>query len=269
METNISKLKSILETIGKCELKYEHQSKMYNLNSFTTIGIDEGYYSLLNNEFQQKLTLQLASKKLDKKLLKEFIRTANTYLEDVKSKKDQLRVTYLFDKGKNSLDKDMLTNQEYTASILEAQFSNLNNIHIFLINLFEELDYILDEELAELKSKTSLYESSSENVRLPKIGKAQINLRKKDAISLIFLLEQMEILDFSDTDRIKFIENNFNYKNDNGETKPINQINSEISNLKDIKVYGSRNANSFKRLIEKISLGLESFDFKELAAKLK
>ncbi|WP_298265660.1 hypothetical protein [uncultured Lutibacter sp.] len=269
METNISRVKELILKIGKCNLKYEHDSKIYSLNDFNTTGLDEDYYSSLNNEFQQKLTLQLVNKKLDKKLLKELITNTNSNLEDVKSKKDQLRVNYLFDKGKNCLDQDMLSNQEYIFSILEAQFSTLNNMHKFLLNLYEEYDYILDEELAKLKSNTVSYESSSENVKLPRIGKATINLRKKDSISLLLLLEHLEILDFSDTDKIKFIENNFNYKNNNGFIKPIINMNSDLSNLKDQRTYGSRNSESFKRLIEKIKLGLDSFEFKSLAARIK
>ena len=269
MVTNISRIKELIVQIGKCDLKYEHKSKSYNLNDFNTIGLNVDYYSSLNNEFNQKITLQLANKKLDKKLLTELIKNINSSLEYVKEKKDQCRVNYLLDKSKGNLDQDMLSNQEFTLSILEAQFSTLNNMNKFLINLFEELDYILDEELAELKGKISSYESSSENVKLPEVGKAIINLRKKDSISLLLLLEHLEILNFSDTDRIKFIENNFNYKNDNGEIKPISQMNSEMSNIKDLRNYGQRNSDSFKRLIEKIRLEFDSFDFKSLAGRLK
>jgi len=269
LETNISKVKSLVFQIGKCDLNYGHNSKIYSLNNFDVQGIDEDHYSLLKNEFQEKLMLQLANNKIDKKLLKELINSTYSYLEDVKSKKNQLRVSYLLNKKNNKLDLDMLSNQEYIFSILEAQFSTLNNIHNFLLNLYEELDYILDEEIAELKSKTISYESSSESVKKPKIGKAIINLSKKDSLSLLLLLEHLEILNFSDTDRIKFIENNFNYKHKKSKTKPIVQLNSELSNLKDYKEFGRRNYSSFNRLIKKITLGLESFDFKQLAAKLK
>ena len=267
MVTNISRIKELIIQIGKCDLKYDHNSKSYNLNDFNTIGLDVDYYSSLNNEFNQKITLQLANKKLDNKMLTELIKNINSSLEYVKEKKDQQRVTYLLDKS--SLTQDMLSNQEFTSSILEAQFSTLNNMNKFLIKLFEELDYILDEELAELKSKTSSYLSSSENVKLPEIGKAIINLRKKDSLSLLLLLEEINMIDFSNSDRNKFIEQNFNYKNDNNEIKPLTKINSDISNLKDASTYKQRNQKSFERLIKKITLGLESFDFKELSDRLK
>jgi len=271
MVTNISRIKELILQIGKCDLKYEHKSKSYNLNDFNTIGLDLDYYSSLNSEFNQKITLQLANKKLDKTLLTELIKNINTSLEYVKEKKDQCRVTYLFDKSKDNLNQEMLSNQEFTFSILEAQFSTLNNIHKFLLNLFEELDYILDDELAELKSKTSSYESSSENVKLPRVGKVTIDLRKKDTLSLFLLLEEIGIIDSSNLDRNKFIEQNFNYTNDNNKIMPIVNINSDFSNLKDISDYKirSRNKKSFDRLIDKLTSKLESFDYMELASKLK
>lgn len=268
MVTNISRIKELILQIGKCDLKYEHKSKSYNLNDFNTIGLDADYYSSLNNELKERVTIQLANKKLDKNLLTELIKNINSSLEYVKEKRDQCRVTYLYDKSKGNLNQDMLTNQEFTLSILEAQFSTLNNIHKLLMTLFEEMDYILDEELAELKRKTFSYESSSENVKLPEIGKAIINLGKKDSLSLLLLLEEIDMLDFSSSNRNKFIQQNFNYKNDNSEVKPLIKINSDISNIKDTSTYKQRNQKSFERLIKKISSKLEGFEYVALADKL-
>ncbi len=44
METNISKLKSIIESTGQCEFSYNETIKDYNFNGKDVVNFKEDYY---------------------------------------------------------------------------------------------------------------------------------------------------------------------------------------------------------------------------------
>ena len=268
MVTNISKLKSALESIGKCEFNYDDNVRDFKFNGKDVGNIGEGFYSKLRNTFDEAITLQVVSRKIDENLLKELIGDTQKYFYNVKDKRKAFRVSYLFTKSKSELRESSDWTHNSIMAIMNTQLETLNNLNSYLIKLFKEYKYFVDDDFKKLKIDHKIT-NSSESINFPEIGKIQVNLTKKDTISLFLLLEEIGVLDFSNTDRNKILEQTFSYQNNNGKVMPLKDINSEISNLKDFKEFGARNISSFKRLIKKILLGLESFDFKQLTAKLK
>jgi hypothetical protein len=268
METNISKLKSIIESTGQCEFSYNETIKDYNFNGKDVVNFKEDYYIKLRESFNEKLALQLVNRKVDENLLKDLISKVQEYFYNVKKKKENLRVSYLLDKRNNKLRESADWTHSTITAIMNAQLATLNKLNSFLIKLFEEFNYLIDDDLKNLKLENDLVSDTEKN-EFPEKGKVRINLTKKDTISLFLMLENIGVVDFSSTSKNKFIEQYFTYTNNNGLVLPIKDINSEISNLKDIKNYGSRNKNSYKRLNEKLVNLIESFDFNDFATKLR
>jgi len=268
MVTNISKLKSTLEAIGKCEFNYYESIRDFKFNRKEINGIGEDFYLKLRETFDEAIILQIVDKRIDEKLLKELIEKTQKHFYNVKKKKDTLRVSYLMHKSKNMLRESSDWTHNAITAVMESQLRTLNKLNTFLIKLFEEYKYFVGDDFKKLKIDYNITDGY-ESIDFPEIGKINVLLTKKDAISLFLMLENIGVLDFSDTDRNKIIEQNFNYKHNNGEILPLKDINSDISNLKDIKTYKTRNINSYNRLNKKLIKLIESFDYKELALKLK
>jgi hypothetical protein len=268
MDTNISRLKKVLSSIGKCEFTYYETLKDYKFNGIEVVELEGSYYTKLRDSFFEKIALQLVNKKVDEKLLKDLISLTQKYFYHVKKKKEDLRVSYLFDKSKDKLRDSSDWTHETITAYMNVQLATLNKLNSFLIKLFEEFNYLIDDDLKNLKLENDLVSDAEKN-EFPEKGKVRINLTKKDTISLFLMLENIGIVDFSSTAKNKFIEQYFTYTKNNGLVLPIKDINSEISNLKDIKNYGSRNKNSYKRLNEKLVNLIESFDFNDFATKLR
>jgi len=268
METNISKLKSTLKTIGKCEYNYDGNIRDFKFNGKEISCIGDDFYLKLRKSFDEAITLQIINRKIDENLLKELIENTQEYFYIVKDKKDSFRASYLFTRSKGELRESSDWTHDSIMAILTSQLKTLNNLNSYLIKLFEEYKYFVDSDFKKLKIDYNINDNS-ESIDFPEIGKIRVKLTKKDTISLFLMLEEIGVLDFSNTDRNKILEQTFSYQNNNGKIMQLKDINSEISNLKDFKEFGARNISSFKRLIKKISLGLECFDFKQLAAKLK
>lgn len=268
MDTNISKLKATLESIGQCEFTYDEIIKDYKFNGAEIIKIKKDCYIKLRESFNEKIVLQIVHKKVNEKLLADLISKTQEYFYHVKNKKEYLRINYLLDRSKNRLRESADWTHKIITAIMNSQLKTLNNLNSFLIKLYEEYEYFINNDLSNFKLEYNL-DTDSEKIEFPDFGKINVNLTKKDTISLFLMLENIGILDFKDTDRNKIIEQNFTYNHTNGKVFPMKDINSDISNLKDIKNHAARNKSSFKRLKEKLMNLIERFDYIDFAAKFK
>jgi hypothetical protein len=268
MKTNISKLKSTLESIGKCEFRYDISIKDYSFNSKDIKNFEEDYYLKLKESFNEKMALQLVNQKVDEKLLLELITKTQGLFYHVKERKGYLRVNYLLGKRHNKLRESADWTHKGITALMIAQMKTLNDLNTFLIRLLEEFKYLIPEDLENFKSNNKIV-PEADKIEIHHYGKITVKLTKKDTISLFLMLENIGVLDFKETDRNKFIEQNFTYNHSNGKVLPMKDINSDISNLKDIKTYKSRNTNSFRRLNDKLIKLIESFDFNTFATKLR
>jgi len=268
MATNISKLKSTLESMGKCVLNYDESIRDYKFNGKEINNIGEDFYLKLRKDFDEAITLQIVNNKIDENLLKKLIERTQEHFYKVKKEKQTLRASYLFRKSKNELRESSDWTHNAITAVMKSQLITLNKLNTFLIKLFEEYKYFVGDDFNKLKIDYNITDGS-ESIDFPEIGKINVFLSKKDTISLFLMLENIGVLDFSDTNRNKILEQNFSYKHSDGKIRPLKDINSDISNLKDIKTYETRNKGSFSRLNNKLIKLIESFDYKKLALKLK
>jgi hypothetical protein len=269
MKSNLSKLKSTLDEIGKCEFHIDSNLKDYLYNGEEVNNVKEDYYSKLKKLFIDKLNIQLIERKADKKLLEDLEIKSRGYFDNLKDRKGVLRGSYLFSKNKGELRESSDWTHDRIMAIMRTQLECVKSIHSRLCKLHKELDYLVEEDFDKLRINFNTKPDENEVISLNKFGKTTVTLTKKDTISFFLILENLGYLDFSKTDRNKFIENYFEYQDNKDKSKSLVNINADISNLIEGTHLKSRNKNSTKKFIKNLQNSLEDFDFERFTRSLR
>jgi hypothetical protein len=257
METNIGKLRKLISNYGKCKITYSDDDLDYRFNGKNPYKIVTNHFQLALNDFYKLCAKQIKERKFDKPLIESILIKISSHLRENKESYKNHRVSHILDKRKNTISKECDDTHKLIISILNIQKSMFQQMILFLKGLIEEVDYILEEDI---KMMMSGYDDK-ETLNIPEVGQLTINLSKKDAINFITLLEYIDVISFNGTNRNKFIEANFNYKN-KGVISPITKMNSDLANLKDSTgTFTQRNKQSMGCLIDIIENKLNNIDF--------
>jgi hypothetical protein len=265
METNIGKLRKLISNYGKCKITYSDDDLDYRFNGKNPYKIVTNHFQLALNDFYKLCAKQIKESKFDKTLINSLISDISSKLIENKKSIQRHEMHYFIKSTHSSIPIKCDNNHELIVSILNIQKSMFQQMLLFLEGVIDDVDYILEGDIKKMMSEYD----ETENLNIPEIGQMTINLSKKDAINFITLLEHIDVISFNDTNRNKFIEAYFNYKN-KGVITPITKMNSDLSNLHDNRAgFGQRNRKSMDALIDSIIKKLNNTDFKDYSEWLK
>ena len=257
METNIGKLRKLISNYGKCKITYSDDDLDYRFNGKNPYKIVTNHFQLALNDFYKLCAKQIKESKFDKTLINSLITDISYKLIENKKSLQYHDIHYFTKRTLSSTPIKCDNNHELIVSILNIQKSMFQQMLLFLEGVIDKVDYILEEDI---KMMMSGYDDT-ENLNIPEIGQMTINLSKKDAINFITLLEYIDVISFNGTNRNKFIEANFNYKN-KGVISPITKMNSDLANLHDnSKDMAPRNRKSMDNLLGGIIEKLQNTDY--------
>ena len=267
METNLGKIKKIITSYGKCKITFSKVDLDFKFNGKNPSQIKNENFELALKRFYNLVGRQLAEKKFDKTIIEILISEIKIQIEENKKSNNQHLVNYRFDKHRNILSPKCDDTHQLIKSILTIQKSFFQRMLSFLHDIINQIDYIIEDDIKMLINGNSQINDSS--FEPPNIGTITVNLNKKDTINLITILEFMELISFTETNRNKFIEAKFKYNN-KGVPSFITKMNSDLANLHDSsKDMLPRNQKSMKSLIKNITDKLNDVDFKKYSIWLK
>lgn len=259
--TNASQIKQIIQEIGKSRVLLKAADKNYTYNGRTPRETQKDYYSTRYSKFKILLLNQLREK-CDAALLNKFIAEVEDQIDNLKNQKDTHRVAFVFTKSKGELSDEADQTHSDIVTIIDTQIRVLNKIVAQLENEVEFIDYALKKDY---QSDTADLEDNEIAFSAPE--KATFKLKKKDALMLLFLLEETNLIDFGDRlQKIKFIETNFNYTEmrqnhaEHGKTLPMKGTGKEFSNFVSNDEINSNN-QTLKVLLEKLESTILDYKF--------
>jgi len=275
MQTNVKKINEIINSCGKCSVTIDSTKKDYLFNGKDPFSYRNDFFKDLVYEFNRLVFKQVVEKKFDEKIALNLSKKIEDNIDHNKHETEHRYVRFVFDSNKqnnsNLEPKKVSSEAEKTNDrifeILRVQKNALNKMKSIVDYLAINYGYILDEDIKTLKESVG---NDIESIELTSIGKMHVNLGKKDTITLLTLLEQLDIVSFSNTNRNKFIEANFTCKpKSGGGVSDLVKINSNMSNLHEIKNNRLRNTNSFNKLVELLQTKLDKADYTSFAEWLK
>lgn len=279
MATNVSKILDLINTSGKCIITIDSEKKDYLFNGKDPYSYSNDYFKDALHTFNQLITKQLIEKQFDENLASKLVTKIKEQITQNQKVRQQQILSVHFDR-KDVRDKNnesvspikVSVEAEQTSKriqeMLSIQKNALSRMKSTVDDLAINYGYILDEDIKNLRSE--IKESNQGSIELESIGKMHINLGKKDTITLLTLLEQLDVISFSNTNRNKFIEANFTCKSRDSKPSDIIKMNSDLSNLFDTSGdLGPRNKASFNKLVELLQKKLDGADYKSFAEWLK
>jgi hypothetical protein len=279
MITNISKIKRLIISYGKCVITIDDDKKDYLFNGKDPYSIPKDIFKNGLTEFHQLLAKQLAEQKFDDNIAKKLSKLINQQKEKNNLVQERRIINWYFDRNLiNKSNSDITAptavsaNAEITnkriQELLLVQEALLNKMNSLIKELRETSLYIIDDDIKKLTSESK--ESAKNIVELADIGKMHFNLNKKDTITLLTLLEHLDILSFQKTKRNKFIESNITYLPNTNKPSDIKKMNSDLANLHDIKgELGLRNKTSYNNLVKRLMKKIKDTDYTNFASWLK
>ena len=279
MITNISKIKRLIISYGKCVITIDDDKKDYLFNGKDPYSIPKDIFKNGLTEFHQLLAKQLAEQKFDDNIAKKLSKLINQQKEKNNLVQERRIINWYFDRNLiNKSNSDITAptavsaNAEITnkriQELLLVQEALLNKMNSLIKELGETSLYIIDDDSKKLTSESK--ESAKNIVELADIGKMHFNLNKKDTITLLTLLEHLDILSFQKTKRNKFIESNITYLPNTNKPSDIKKMNSDLANLHDIKgELGLRNKTSYNNLVKRLMKKIKDTDYTNFASWLK
>tara|TARA_Y100000389_G_C17465940_1_gene525525 strand:+ start:3016 stop:3864 length:849 start_codon:yes stop_codon:yes gene_type:complete len=279
MITNISKIKRLIISYGKCVITIDDDKKDYLFNGKDPYSIPKDIFKNGLTEFHQLLAKQLAEQKFDDNIAKKLSKLINQQKEKNNLVQERRIINWYFDRNLiNKSNSDITAptavsaNAEITnkriQELLLVQEALLNKMNSLIKELGETSLYIIDDDIKKLTSESK--ESAKNIVELADIGKMHFNLNKKDTITLLTLLEHLDILSFQKTKRNKFIESNITYLPNTNKPSDIKKMNSDLANLHDIKgELGLRNKTSYNNLVKRLMKKIKDTDYTNFASWLK
>lgn len=213
-----------------------------------------------NNELNHRLLIQLKEKS-DVELLQKFIELINSNGADLQS---------LYHKYRIKLSESDNSNPIYTKSIpiicrlIDTKLDHLTNLKQDLITKIAFFDYRISTDF-DYNSNT--LSESNQNHKNGIAGRATFNLSKKEAIMLLYILENTGLLKFESEEQIsKFIESNFCFTEirdnaDKGKALHMKDVRSEISKLR-ARLNSDSNNKVLEKLLNKLNDTIHLFEFK-------
>ena len=279
MITNISKIKRLIISYGKCVITIDDDKKDYLFNGKDPYSIPKDIFKNGLTEFHQLLAKQLAEQKFDDNIAKKLSKLINQQKEKNNLVQERRIIYWYFDRNLiNKSNSDITAptavsaNAEITnkriQELLLVQEALLNKMNSLIKELGETSLYIIDDDIKKLTSESK--ESAKNIVELADIGKMHFNLNKKDTITLLTLLEHLDILSFQKTKRNKFIESNITYLPNTNKPSDIKKMNSDLAIPHDIKgELGLRNKTSYNNLVKRLMKKIKDTDYTNFASWLK
>ena len=279
MITNISKIKRLIISYGKCVITIDDDKKDYLFNGKDPYSIPKDIFKNGLTEFHQLLAKQLAEQKFDDNIAKKLSKLINQQKEKNNLVQERRIINWYFDRNLiNKSNSDITAptavsaNAEITnkriQELLLVQEALLNKMNSLIKELGETSLYIIDDDIKKLTSESK--ESAKNTVELADIGKMHFNLNKKDTITLLTLLEHLDILSFQKTKRNKFIESNITYLPNTNKPSDIKKMNSDLAIPHDIKgELGLRNKTSYNNLVKRLMKKIKDTDYTNFASWLK
>jgi hypothetical protein len=265
MKTNISKIKNLLENLGKCEIDFNYTSLDFTFNKVIPSSISDTFFKDIKEEFYALIKLQLSYAKIDKELIDELLIIINQNLTSIEVVKNNHRVAFLRIKEKSAVSHNthLLINK-----IVDIQKNVLYELRSCLRELSQGLNYIIEDDIKQLKDAN--VHPQDDVIPSPELGKLVFKLNKKDTANFITLLEYLEIIDFNGTSRNQFIETNFQYWSKSNMPVDISKINSDIANLHDTSGdFGKRNSKSMSLLVKNLLNKFKQVEYNDYAEWLK
>jgi len=265
MQTNITRIKAAVKQLGMCKITFNHKSLDFTFNGSKPNEIDPSHFKVIKEEFYKLIGLQLSRDKVDKELIDSLMGSIADSISLIDIAYKIHRVAYVV--KENMADSSEETHNIITSTV-DTQKSVLLEILNYLTQLSDNLNYIIEEDYKLLLGSAD--SSPSDIIEIPKNGKMVVKLNKKDTATLMTLLEYKGLVEFEETSRNRFIENNLKYKAGKKESADIVKINSDISNLYDVgKHFKKRNSDSTQKLISKVTKLLSTVEYEDYAAWLK
>ena len=264
IEDIIEVTSSILE-VGEARIVLEPSTRNYLFNGNIPRDIPIDYYQVLYQKFESNLLIQI-KEGITIERVETYISRTKEVISNLISVSDFHRVNYVKSKNNNKLSEEAESTHDNIARIISTQKTVLNRI---LLKLYDVIDFVKEKVIDENKVMEENLAIETNLIALGHAGRATFRLSKKEALMLIFLLEENKIIEFEDRfQKIKFMENNFNYVVQSENHAKFNQAcpmigtGKEFTNFvsNDVKTIESNN-KTLNKLQDKLEAIISDYEF--------
>ncbi len=260
---NTFEIKFGILKIGEAKIVLDPKSEDYLFNGKTPRDIPELFYENLYKGFEGDLNVQI-KEGVTVEQIEEHINTTKEIIVNLTSLRDSHRVHFLLSKRDNLLSERASDTHEDISRIISTQKTTLNRI---LLKLIDVRDSIRDNGTSEGISTESTEDVEITTIPFSSAGRATFKMNKKEALMLLFLLEETGLIDFGyRMQKVKFVDNNFNYTemrpNHRDFNKPLpmkgtGKIFSNLVSPGEIEV----NNSDLKVLLQKLTDTIHQYEF--------
>jgi hypothetical protein len=262
-------IKICIAEIGNLKIDFNINNGNYLFNNKVPREISPDFYEILYNKFESFLLVQFREG-IEIELIEEYILNAKTTISKLISTSDAHRVHFLFSKRDKVLSNEAESTHFEIANIISTQKAVLNRV---LLKLYATIDSYKENKAIDLEiDKTPNIDSSI--IKFDSVGKVTFKLSKKESLMFLYILEQVNLLEFESIEQRRlFIENNFNFtetrNNPNkGNALPMKGISSELSDFSSY-AEGDSNNKTLEKLLNKLQETIHQYEFNNLKAKKK
>jgi hypothetical protein len=266
---NSSEINICIAEIGNSKIDFNISNGNYLFNNKVPREISPDFYEILYKKFESYLLVQIREGLIIEQIEEYILKTKNT-ISNLISTSDAHRVDFLFSKRDKVLSNEAESTHYEIANIISIQKAVLNRVLLKLyasVDSYKEnkIDAILNNEIPNIDSSIIKFDS---------VGKATFKLSKKETLMFLYILEQVNLLEFESIEQRRlFIENNFNFtetrNNPNkGIALPMKGISSELSDFSSY-TEGNSNNKTLEKLLDRLLETIHLYEFNNLKTKKK
>jgi hypothetical protein len=262
-------IKICIAEIGNSKINFNRSKDNYLFNNKVPREIPSDFYEILYNKFESFLLVQIREGLIIEQIEEYILNTKNT-ISKLISTSDGHRIHFLFSKRDKILSNEAESTHFEIANIISTQKAVLNRV---LLKLYTTIDSYKENKIDDFLSE-EIPNIDSSLIKFDSVGKVTFKLSKKESLMFLYILEQVNLLEFESIEQRRlFIENNFNFtetrNNPNkGNALPMKGISSELSDFSSY-AEGDSNNKTLEKLLNKLQETIHHYEFNNLKAKKK
>lgn len=263
-----SEIKVCIKQIGQAKIEFNNNIKDYTFNGKSPDEIAGDYLTKLNEQFETNLLVLIRQGCTVEKITK-LIKLSKDTINALKLSGDNHRVSFLLDNNKGVLSDNSTSTHDTINRIISTQKLVLNKVLISLYNKLDDfkLDLVNMPIVNEANEVVIFDETNTSEIPFKSTERATFKLSKKEALMLLFILEEQQLLEFESIEhRRLFIEKNLNFtetrKNSNyGKSLPMKGVSSELADFNSY-AEGVSNNKTLEKLLKKLEDSIHLYKFK-------